>query len=109
MRVAKTLNVDRALRHAILGKFRGNRLGSTYRQPLVVFRCAGGICVAVDFDPSVLYAGRIVGGILNDLAGTVGQRGLIPVEEDQVRTCGAGAGAATGAGAGGGGGVTPKL
>ena len=109
MCVAETLNVDRTLRHAILGEFRGNRLGSTYRQPLVVFRRAGGICVTVDFDPSVLHAGRVVGGILDDLAGTVGQRGLIPVEEDQVGTRWSRCRSGHRRWGGGGGGVTPKL
>ena len=44
--------------------------------PLVVFRRCRGAGVAVDFNPGVLHWGRIVGGILDHLAGTVGRVAL---------------------------------
>ena len=67
--------------------------------------------MTVDFNPSVLHVGRIVGGILDDLACTVGELGFVPVKENRdYERAGSGAGAATGNGAGGGAGVgCPKL
>src|SRR3984957_14024729 len=83
--IAKALDGDRVVRHAILDQFRGYGLGTTDRQALVVLRRAGGIGVAGNLDPRVLDACRIIGGFLDDLAGAVCQGCLVPVEEHKIR------------------------
>src|SRR5580704_6045659 len=85
MCIAKALDGDRVGRHAILDQFRGYGLGTTDRQALVVLRRAGGIGVAVNLDPRVLDACRIIGGFLDDLAGAVCQGRLVPVKEHEIR------------------------
>src|SRR5438270_1842999 len=47
VRLAKALDADDVLRHAVTHQFGRHRLGAAYRQALVVARRAGGIGVAV--------------------------------------------------------------
>jgi hypothetical protein len=72
MGLPETLNVNRGFWYAVLGKFGGNRFGSADGESLVVFRLPRGIGVTIDLDARVLHAGRVVGRVFNDLAGTIG-------------------------------------
>ena len=90
LRIAKTLDGDGALRHAVLDQLGLHRPGAADREALVVLMRARGVGVAVHLDARVLDAGGIVGRLLDDLARPIGERCLVPVEEHQIGARGRG-------------------
>ena len=53
--------------------------------PWLYLRRARGIGVAVHLDPRVLHLGRVGCRFGDDLAGAIGERRLVPIEEHQIR------------------------
>ena len=53
-------------------------------RPWLYLRRARGVGVAVHLDPRVLHLGRVVCRFGDDLARTIGQRRLVPIEEHQI-------------------------
>jgi len=69
-------------------QFSRHSLGPPHRKALVVPCRAGRIGVTVDLDPRELNAGGVIRGFLDDRFRTVGQVGLVPVEEHEIRARG---------------------
>ncbi len=84
MRLAEAMDGDRVARHAVAHQLGGDRVGAADRQAHVVLRRARRIGVAVDLDLRVLDVGRVLRRFADDLAGAIGQRRLIPVEEHEI-------------------------
>ena len=54
-------------------------------RPWLYLRRARGVGIAVHLDPRVLHLGRVGCRFGDDLASTIGQRRLVPIEEHQIR------------------------
>ena len=76
MGLAEALDGDGGLGHAVLDQFRGHSLGTPHGQALVVVRGAGGVGVAVDFNPRVLNLGGVRRRFGDDLTRAIGQVAL---------------------------------
>ncbi len=102
MRIAEALDGDRVRRYAVLNQLRLHRRSAADRQAHIVAWRPRGIGVAIHLDARVLHLGRIVRRFPDDLARTIGQRRLVPIEEHEIGAghCGDRHGGGAGGGAG---------